>query len=256
MKKREKKQDNHERWLLTYSDLITLLMALFVILYATSRVDPMKFNQLAYSLQVALGTSPSGGAGVLDGGQGLDMATLSQAVKDAASKSAELDYEKLEAEKLTKVKEQVDKLIAESELNGSATTAIEERGLVITVKDNLFFDSGKATVKEQYKRQLNALSKILSSIDNYVRVEGHTDNVPIKTPYFNSNWQLSSIRASNVVEIFATECGLNPNRLLPVGYGEYRPIATNATEEGRAANRRVDIVILNSKFNDSEVKQR
>lgn len=255
MKKREKKHENHERWLITYSDLITLLMVLFVVLYATSNSNTAKFDQLAYSLHIALGTT-SGTSGVIDGGQSLDTNVIAEAVRAAAEKNAEVDYEKVEADKLSNVKEQVDKLISESELNGSATTGIEERGLVITFKDNLFFDSGKAVVKDYYKKQLLGISKILGSIDNYVRIEGHTDNVPIKTVYFNSNWQLSAARASNVVEIFVTECGLNPNRLSAVGYGEYRPITTNLTEEGKASNRRVDIVILNSKFNNSEIKQR
>ena len=102
---------------------------------------------------------------------------------------------------------------------------------------------------------LYSISEVLNGLDNYIRVEGHTDNVAINTDYFHSNWQLSSVRAANVVEFLINEGGVNPNRLSSIGYGEYRPVKLNDAEEGRSANRRVDILILNSKFNDSETKK-
>ena len=137
-------------------------------------------------------------------------------------------------------------------LEDSVSTTIEERGLVISFNDSIFFDSAKADIKENMKTKLVALSEILNKIDNYVRVEGHTDNIPIKNEFYNSNWQLSSIRASNVVEFLIEYGSVSPDRLSAVGYGEYRPISDNNTEEGRAKNRRVDILILNNKYDNIE----
>lgn len=252
MKKKPVKPDNNERWLLTYSDLITLLMVLFVILYASSNVDTGKYKQLATSFRDALNITPSGGeVGIIEG----DVIN-SDFSDDVATDSPEDESDSIvitEQQKLEQVKAEVDNLIAQSGLNSRVVTKIEERGLVISFTDSIFFDSGTADVKEDYKRQLIEISRVLNKIDNYIRVEGHTDNVAIKTNLFNSNWQLSAVRAANVVEIFINQCGINSNKLSAIGYGEFRPIQTNDTEAGRAANRRVDIVILNSKSNQAEI---
>ena len=252
MKKKPVKPDNNERWLLTYSDLITLLMVLFVILYASSNVDTGKYKQLATSFRDALNITPSGGeVGIIEG----DVIN-SDFSDDVATDSPEDESDSIvitEEQKLEQVKAEVDNLIAQSGLNSRVVTKIEERGLVISFTDSIFFDSGTADVKEDYKRQLIEISRVLNKIDNYIRVEGHTDNVAIKTNLFNSNWQLSAVRAANVVEIFINQCGISPNKLSAIGYGEFRPIQTNDTEAGRAANRRVDIVILNSKSNQAEI---
>lgn len=252
MKKKPVKPDNNERWLLTYSDLITLLMVLFVILYASSNVDTGKYKQLATSFRDALNITPSGGeVGIIEG----DVIN-SDFSDDIATDSPKDESDSIvitEQQKLEQVKAEVDNLIGQSGLNSRVVTKIEERGLVISFTDSIFFDSGTADVKEDYKRQLIEISRVLNKIDNYIRVEGHTDNVAIKTNLFNSNWQLSAVRAANVVEIFINQCGINPNKLSAIGYGEFRPIQTNDTEAGRAANRRVDIVILNSKSNQAEI---
>ena len=252
MKKKPIKPDNSERWLLTYSDLITLLMVLFVILYASSNVDTGKYKQLATSFRDALNITPSGGeVGIIEG----DVIN-SDFSDDVATDSPEDESDSIvitEQQKLEQVKAEVDNLITQSGLNSRVVTKIEERGLVISFTDSIFFDSGTADVKEDYKRQLIEISRVLNKIDNYIRVEGHTDNVAIKTNLFNSNWQLSAVRAANVVEIFINQCGISPNKLSAIGYGEFRPIQTNDTEAGRAANRRVDIVILNSKSNQAEI---
>ena len=252
MKKKPVKPDNNERWLLTYSDLITLLMVLFVILYASSNVDTGKYKQLATSFRDALNITPSGGeVGIIEG----DVIN-SDFSDDVATDSPEDESDSIvitEQQKLEQVKAEVDNLIAQSGLNSRVVTKIEEKGLVISFTDSIFFDSGTADVKEDYKRQLIEISRVLNKIDNYIRVEGHTDNVAIKTNLFNSNWQLSAVRAANVVEIFINQCGINSNKLSAIGYGEFRPIQTNDTEAGRAANRRVDIVILNSKSNQAEI---
>ncbi|MBS6501763.1 MAG: OmpA family protein [Clostridium sp.] len=241
MKKRVEKPENHERWLLTYSDLITLLMIFFVVLYSASSVNESKYKQLATSM----GDVFTGGSSVLG------------SAENSGSSSDEPGELKplvqTEEEKLRGIESQVNDIVKDLELEGSVTTSIEERGLIISFTDSVFFDSAKADIKEELKPKLISVSNILNKIDNYVRVEGHTDNLPISTSDYHSNWQLSSVRASNVVEFLISYGSISPSRLSAVGYSEYRPVADNATEEGRAKNRRVDILILNNKFDNIEM---
>ncbi|GAA0085356.1 flagellar motor protein MotB [Clostridium sp. CTA-7] len=241
MKKRVEKPENHERWLLTYSDLITLLMIFFVVLYSASTVNETKYKQLATSM----GAVFTGGSTVLGSEEN------SGSSSDNAGELKPLVQ--TEEEKLKGIENQINDIVKDLQLEGSVSTSIEERGLIISFTDSVFFDSGKADIKDELKPKLISVSKILNKIDNYVRVEGHTDNIPINNSDFHSNWQLSSVRASNVVEFLINYGEISPNRLSAVGYGEYRSIADNNTEEGRAKNRRVDILILNNKFDGTEV---
>lgn len=241
MKKRVEKPENHERWLLTYSDLITLLMIFFVVLYSASTVNEAKYKQLATSM----GAVFTGGSTVLGSEEN------SGSSSDNAGELKPLVQ--TEEEKLQGIENQINNIVKDLQLEGSVSTSIEERGLIISFTDSVFFDSGKADIKDELKPKLISVSNILNKIDNYVRVEGHTDNIPINNSDFHSNWQLSSVRASNVVEFLINYGEISPNRLSAVGYGEYRSIADNNTEEGRAKNRRVDILILNNKFDGTEV---
>lgn len=241
MKKRVEKPENHERWLLTYSDLITLLMIFFVVLYSASTVNETKYKQLATSM----------GAVFTGGSTALGSEENSGSSSDNAGELKPLVQ--TEEEKLQGIENQINDIVKDLQLEGSVSTSIEERGLIISFTDSVFFDSGKADIKDELKPKLISVSKILNKIDNYVRVEGHTDNLPINNSDFHSNWQLSSVRASNVVEFLINYGEISPNRLSAVGYGEYRSIADNNAEEGRAKNRRVDILILNNKFDGTEV---
>ncbi|WP_315082260.1 flagellar motor protein MotB [uncultured Clostridium sp.] len=235
MRKKRENKENSERWLLTYSDLITLLMVLFVVLYASSNVDKQKYKQISDSFKQAFSIGDAPGA-----------------IKETNENSIVNDAVMVESEKLDTAKSKVDELIKEYNLEGSISTQIQERGLIISFNDNVFFNSGDATIKNEYKQKLISISKILNDIDNYIRVEGNTDNVAINTENFHSNWQLSAIRAANVVEFLVKDGNISSGRLSAIGYGEYRPIKSNDSEEGRAANRRVDIVILNNEYNKSE----
>ncbi|WP_202127895.1 OmpA family protein [Clostridium sp. C2-6-12] len=240
----KKEKDNTERWMLSYLDFITLLMIFFLMMYAISNVDNKKAEALAHSLKI--GFNSGNGENII-------------AVSDSSNTPPAIDEETLkalkEAEKLEDIKKKVDELVETSELKGSVTTSIQERGLLISFNDSVLFNSGDAKVKTDWYNKLVSISKVLNEIGNYIRVEGHTDNVAINTEYYHSNWQLSSDRASNVVEFLISQ-GIKPERLSAVGYGEYRPIKGNDTEEGKAANRRVDILILNNKFNESETQQK
>lgn len=245
MKKREEKEANHERWLLTYSDLITLLMIFFVIMYASSNVSASKYKAVSDSFKIALG----GGRTLIGQEQGADINASNNVENSSTSKDSK---ELSEENKLINLKENVDNYLQSAGMNASISTSIEERGLVISLKDSIIFDSGKAEIKSDYKKKLVDLGSILNKMDSYIRVEGHTDNVPINNNKFNSNWQLSVIRATNVTELLIEEAHIAPKRLSSVGYGEFRPVANNTTEQGRSQNRRVDIVLINSKYNEIE----
>jgi chemotaxis protein MotB len=238
-----KEKDNTDRWMLSYLDFITLMMIFFLMMYAISNVDNKKVETLANSLKIGFNSG---------NGKNVIAVTDNTNSPDSTDESVDENYSSTESEKLTDIKRKVDELVNNSELKGGVTTSIQERGLVISFNDNLFFNSGEATIKPDFQGKLISISKVLNGIDNYIHVEGHTDNVAINTTYFHSNWQLSSIRAANVVEFLISQGNVKPERLSSIGYGEYRPVKSNSTEEGKAANRRVDIVIINSKFNSSE----
>lgn len=245
-KKHEEKEPNNERWLLTYSDLITLLMIFFIVMYSFSNVDKNKYRQLVYGLNEAFGGKGGKSMVGVDGAVNLD--------NDWKPTDTNL-VEQEEVNKLEGIKKQVDKYLEETGLNGSVITKIDERGLELSFKDSLFFDSGKADIKPDQAKKLADIGKILNLKDisgNYIRVEGHTDNVPISNYLFKSNWDLSCIRASNVVQLLVNQSGIHPQRISALGYGEFRPVADNSTEGGRSRNRRIDIIIVNAKFNQVE----
>ncbi|KOA21500.1 motility protein B [Clostridium homopropionicum DSM 5847] len=233
----EEKEANNERWLLTYSDLITLLMIFFVIMYAMSNISVEKYKKIAESFNIAF----SGGQSILEQDTSTSEGTPTPIVE-----------KDLEQAKMEQLKQEVDKYLANNNLSSSVSTEIEERGLVVRLNDTLFFESGKAEVKEDALKKLIQIGNILKQEDNYIRIEGNTDNKPINTYMFKSNWQLSAVRASNVVQLLIEKCNYSPEKLSSVGYGEYRPVATNNTKEGRAKNRRIDIVIMNTKYNTVE----
>lgn len=239
MKRKPEKEPNHERWLLTYSDLITLLMIFFIVLYAMSNIDKQKFQTMATSFNIALGDGKSASTA------GIETAS-------SGNPTPIIPTSPTEEEKLNSMKSTLDNYIKDENLTNNLSTVIEEKGLVITLKDTLLFDTSKTDVKNDAKKQLIKLGSILNKIPNYIRIEGHTDNIPIHSNDFNSNWQLSVIRATEVTELLINKSGLDPKRISAVGYGEFRPVADNKTETGRALNRRVNIVILDNKFNNTE----
>jgi len=244
----EPEKDRSERWLLTYSDLITLLLVFFIILYTISQQDAAKFQQVADSLNSALtgskdivGESP--GISQIPGNNGfhLDVSNVDKEAK-----------EKAEQNKLKEIKKKVEEMAKKEGLQSSISVTLEERGVAIRIVDRVLFESGYADLTPQADKILRSIGKILyASQGQYIRIEGHTDNVPM-SGRFASNWELSASRATNVLRLFIDKAGINPKILSAVGYGEYRPIANNDSDVGRAKNRRVEIVILNTKFNQSE----
>lgn len=218
-------------WMCTYGDLVTQLLIFFVLLFSFSNVDKGKFNSAMVSLQGSLGILEGQGIGLVgDGGGSMPTPTPS-------------DMSQLQT---------AQKLIRE-ELAGSGDGAtgtegiemvIEDRGLVIRMKDSILFDSGQAQLKPAARTVLNDVAEALRKLPNHVRIEGHTDNRPISTSAFPSNWELSTSRATNVIRYLIEQRGLSAKRLSAAGYGEFRPVADNGTDAGRGQNRRVDLVLL------------
>ncbi|MFU0782901.1 MAG: Flagellar motor protein MotB [Thermoanaerobacterium thermosaccharolyticum] len=233
----EEKKENSERWLLTYSDMITLLMIFFIVLYTISTVNSQKFQQIAASLGKTFdGTNYV--VGQYSGNSILD------SIKTTNNTSTD-----------NTIESQLDKLIKQNNLQNMVTYKVDERGFVISLNDTLLFDTGSADVKPDQKATLIKIGNILKAMPNYIRVEGYTDNVPINNSQFHSNWELSVIRATNVVEILVNDVKIDPAKISAVGYGEYRPIVPNDSDKNRQLNRRVDIVIMNSDYNKWEPNQ-
>ncbi|MBZ4645868.1 MAG: chemotaxis protein MotB [Petroclostridium sp.] len=233
-------------WMNTYGDMVTLLLTFFIMLFAMSTIDVQKFEQIIHSIQGSLGVNYGGTSVSKDKlateGQE-DYPDLQDFVKNINSPGGMSEVLK-EAQDMEKIYFQVKAYIDKNNLGDSVEITRDKPGLLIRFKDNVLFDSGKADLKEDSKKILKYIAGMLNEFTQDIRVEGHTDNVPIHTPQFPSNWELSTQRAVNVLKYFIEENGFNPVRLSAVGYGEYHPVADNSTEAGRRQNRRVDIVIL------------
>ena len=267
-----------ERWLLTYADMITLLMALFIVMWSISTVNISKFTELKKSLRQAFaGQVLQGSPDVLNGqghstmdaeGQVVPNVTppnAPQASTQASSSAAASDpsaaivqrFQQLnrrlqtgggnaDLQNLQRIKQQIDQYAAKHGLSGKIQTSIDERGLVIhLLTDQLLFDTGQAELKAPSLPLLGEVSGLLagSKFKNSIRVEGNTDNVPISTARYRSNWELSTARSTAVLEFLLGD-KVGADRLSAIGYADQRPTGSNETPAGRALNRRVDIVVL------------
>jgi chemotaxis protein MotB len=260
MSRRKKRyaHTNHERWLVSYADFITLLFAFFVVLYASAQVDQRKVGKLALAIQVAfqeLGVFPASTTKIpLDNNEPMPFSTV-QAVENvkhnaelgtisshpedtlaASSQAAESDLSELQVELNQALGREIS--LREVALHR------ETDGLVISMREFGFFDSGSGALRPAALPTLDRIASLLAVRTYQLRIEGHTDNVPIHTPLISSNWELSTARATDLIRLLVVRYHFDPNRLAAAGYAEYHPIASNETEQGRALNRRVDIVIL------------
>lgn len=216
-------------------------MAFFMVMFALSRVDSEKFKQLAGSLTSAF-SNPAGGLiniGVGDDGR---LAIIPRQPRDNGTP----DDETGPYRDLKRAKKEFEQLIKESGLEDSLAVATNAEGdrLVVTLSDSLLFLPGSADLTPQAEQLINEVGDILVKAGKAVRIEGHTDNVPMKSGRYESNWHLSAARATNVLVYLVEDYGIAPELLSAGGYGEYRPIASNNSLEGRGKNRRVEFVIL------------
>jgi chemotaxis protein MotB len=272
-KAKHEEEGSSERWLVSYADFITLLFAFFTTLYAISTVDAQKMGKMVTSMRASFDSA------VFDSGS--RNLSLSQGSGGVSSKSREVlesltpgndlsakvhafkgieemkgDGTKksvLNGEKdLGRFKKSVETLLGVSIAKGLVRVHLEPRGLIISLGEKGVFDSGSEQIKPDGKALLDDLAASLVSVGNYIRVEGHTDNVPIHNSRFASNWELSTARATVVVCYLIQTYRLRPEMLAAAGYSEYRPVVPNDTEEGKARNRRVDIIILNPSASTTE----
>jgi chemotaxis protein MotB len=262
-KRVEDAADNDDRWLLTYSDMITLLMALFIVMWSISSVNIAKFDELKASLKSAFsGKVLPGNDSVLTGqtapfdqdGTPVQMINPvdQQPIFSMKSISASITQSaaRQDTENLKHIQQEVERYAQQHGFASEVRTTINERGLVVRLlTDKVLFDSGSAVLQPQGLPLLGEISRLLTRADivNPVRVEGNTDDVPIHSAVYPSNWELSTARADAVLE-FLLGKGVKPKRLSVAGYGEQNPIASNATAAGRSTNRRVDLVILRRSF--------
>lgn len=241
MSKKKKHQQHEEEggeaWLLPYSDLMTLLLAVFIVLFAVSQIDKEKAQQMSDAFTDSMMT------------ESYSAAKESSQEKTQTDSTADSESELQQMEKL---KAELDAKLKSENLSASVKTGIDKRGLVITLSNAIFFDPGSAEIKQENEKTLLEIANMVNVMNNYIRIEGHTDDIPMNSDLYRSNWDLSAARAANVVRLFTTKTNISPDRLIAVGYGEYRPVADNSTEAGRAKNRRIDIIVLSEKYNDLE----
>ena len=242
------------RWLITYGDLVTLLMAFFIALYGISHSDSKKFNNFLKGLG-PFGNPAAANSGVLKGGPsivgsgtgvGAAQAGSAPVAKSGATPSSgpAAGTPRATQSDLPAVAAQIRQALEAKGLGSSVTFTVESRGLVATIAtDHVLFDTGSAEVSAAGQQIVAAIAPTLSGISNPVLVEGHTDNVPLNRNGY-TNWNLSTDRAVAVLQTLQTTYGIDPTRLSGAGYGEYHPLASDATPQGRAANRRVQVVIL------------
>jgi chemotaxis protein MotB len=249
---------NHERWLITYADMITLLMVLFIVLYSISQVDLAKFRRLKEGVAGGFGGNSaagalSGGVGPLQGGGGVFDAGLhgTQAVTSAQAAQAALADAQARAagarqqrSVLQGAQQEIQRSLDKEGLGDTVRFRLEPRGLVVTiVSDKVLFNPGEADLRPEGREVVDKLAAAIGPLPNKLSVEGHTDNTPISGRY-PSNWELSTARATTVLRELIERHGLSPARLQAAGYADERPVATNDTADGRAANRRVELVVL------------
>ena len=252
-KKRSKPHEEEagEAWLLPYSDLMTLLLALFISLFAISQTDQTKVSQLAQAFTAAFnmgGPSFFNQAGP-SASQRANMPTTGEDNGNAAYIQ--------ENQQLEELKKELDEYISQNNLDEELSTQMAEEGLMIRIREKALFDSGSAALKNDSEKIGPAVATLLASIPQRVIISGHTDNVPISNAQFPSNWELSSTRALTFMKfLLAINNTLNPARFSAIGYSEYRPIADNESEEGRMQNRRVEILIArNQQFDPHEAER-
>lgn len=227
---------NTTGWLTTFNDLITLLMVFFVLIYALSSKDEMKMKVYQRSFQSALGVLFEGKKAAISVGGTLpltDMSHMTTQVEGADKKEA-----------AEEIKRNIEDSIETFDPELKIKATITKKGVYISLGNDILFNLGSADIRPGGYIVLDRIAAVIQKTSNHVRVEGHTDNVPINTKRFPSNWELSTSRAVNVIKYLAQERKIKPQRLSAVGYGESKPVFSHDTPENRARNRRVEIVIV------------
>jgi chemotaxis protein MotB len=238
------KQASHERWLVSYADFITLLFAFFVVLYASAEMDRKKVVRLSTAIETGFQHM---GVGVHKKPAEYQPATTpaiaSEPVSSHALTQRDSDIGAGGVVDAARLQQELEDVLGEEIREHEVEMRMTAEGLVLSLREVGFFDSGKPTLMDSALPKLGKIAAILNRHGLDLRVEGHTDDVPIHNSEFHSNWELSTARATHVVNLLVQNFGLNPLRISAAGYGPYRPVASNDTPQGRRMNRRVDLVI-------------
>ncbi|WP_297417612.1 flagellar motor protein MotB [Clostridium sp.] len=235
-KKQHHEEHVDEAWLLPYSDMLTLLLALFIVMFAMGQTDKAKLAAMAKEFNVIF----AGGPGQMskDGNAAIPMEETGTSDSVGATDS------QIEEDKMNQIKNMLDKEIKEEGYSDKIKVDLNGEGLEIAIQDVVLFNSGEADVLKEVSPLLLKISDMLKSLNNQIRVAGYTDNVPISNNKFRSNWDLSAMRAINVMNFMVSSGGIKQDNVSIQAYGEYKPKTTNSTEEGRAQNRRVEIYVV------------
>ena len=250
LKKRKQENDehadNHERWLVSYADFITLLFAFFIVMYAVSSVNEGKYRVLSSSLVSAFKNDNSSN---LAPAQATDFSPISirqSNQTDSIKLIDNLSFQKTKKqEKMKSMAKNILHALEPLVKDGQVRVTQSSLGITVEINASVLFSPGQAKLADNSSLTLQAVAHVIKGHEHEIHVEGHTDNLPIQTENFPSNWELSSARASSVIRLF-TENGVEAHRLTALGYGENRPIETNETPEGRKRNRRVTIMIMST----------
>ena len=231
---------SHERWLVSYADLITLMFAFFVVMFSSARIDKEKMSQLTDAIQsgfqeLGANAAPKAHAAPPSHAEALARTPPSQSGLAGASHKPE-DFAAIQRE--------LEKLLSPEIKRREVALRIEPDGLIISLREIGFFDSGSAQIKPQAMGAVHRVGAFLKARNCSLRIEGHTDNVPIHTAAYASNWELSTARATGLVKLLIEAEGFAPERLSAAGYGEFHPVAENSSTAGQQLNRRVDIVVV------------
>jgi chemotaxis protein MotB len=243
-KKKHEEHENHERWLVSYADFITLLFAFFVVMYSISSVNEGKFRTVSDSIKAALNpvVSPSSNLMPFTIGQNKALA-LKPTIEDAKEPA------------VRRLRQIIRSLTSETHLEIIQVKERTNGDIVLTLPDTVLFRSGESVLRPEARPFLEAIGEVLIELDRHVRIEGHTDNVPISTVQFPSNWELSATRSVAVVRTLSEQYGVSANHLTAVGHADSHPITDNLTPENRAKNRRVEIVVQERKSTPEPIEQ-
>jgi chemotaxis protein MotB len=236
-KKQHEEDHADETWLLPYSDMLTLLLALFIVMFAMSKVDGQKFKQVSQQFNTIF----SGSNGVLTGtgGGGNNAVQVADSVAEAEKQGSIA-----EQDKMAKIKSTLEQEVKKNGYTDQVKLDLGAEGLNISIQDIVIFNSGQAEILPKFNPVLLQISNMLKGLSNEIRVSGYTDNVPIGNKQFRNNWDLSYMRASNVMNFMVAAGHIQPDKFSIQAYGEHRPKYDNSTEDGRAKNRRVDILLV------------
>ena len=233
-RKQPESHEGSERWLITYADMITLLMVFFIVMYSMANTDLKKFAQVAESMQIAFNVSGvgAGKGGILEGKDDLETGPsiinkLPPRQHDFVSVSADLSA-----------------FATQAGLQGEISVNMTMEGIIISLSDALAFAPGSAELRPEAMETLHQVAAVLQTTENSVRIEGHTDNVSTNSPMYPTNWELSAARAVSMVRYMIEHEGIHPRRLSAAGYAEFKPVAGNESRGNRALNRRADVVII------------